>query len=325
MQASSGTVARLGKSISKLARCGGPDLSDIRNYPAPFDFCQFSMDPTESSNTRTKQKPGSTTVYDPHFEDHLISHGVYPPFYRHPNGAPVSKPENLAEIQSRLQAYAEFAEANARAIDEPLVIKDILPILEGKGKEITAGTQTSGGHLLKNLAPLTDGTIAMAKPDIYHGAHLEQLHPDIQEQINNQIIPSRQSNRPIAPNFFIEAKGHEGSIAVARRQATYDGALGARAMHPLQQFGHENSNSVPTDYDNKANTVASTYHSGYLGLHVTHATRARFNNNPDHCTDYPMTQEQRDKLIEQANERCVAGHHQGSAMDCPDEAGENVG
>ncbi|KAL2816799.1 hypothetical protein BDW59DRAFT_182381 [Aspergillus cavernicola] len=303
------------QEISKLSRCGGPDLSDIRNCPAPSHFCQYSMDPTRSNlkrpttDTETKPKTGSTTVYDPHFENHLIDHGVYPPFSTYPDGTELSEPENLAEIQRRLQIprsslalsgslkqeYTEFRKINHNASDEQLVTKDVLPILEGKQK---ACSKTGGGHPFKNLAPLTDGTLAMAKPDFYHGASPNQLNPDIRKQLNNQIIPSSQSNRPITPNFFVEAKGHTG----------------ARAMNSLQQFGNESSGSMPAYHDGNAYTMVS-------------------NNNPDH-TDYVMTQigqwalhgnprtfqegitayrnardlakEQRDEFIKQANERHAA-------------------
>jgi hypothetical protein len=92
----------------------------------------------------------------------------------------------------------------------------------------------------------------------------------------------------MAPNFFVEAKGHDGSIPVATCQACYDGALGARAMHFLQQFGTTGSNNSPAYYDNIAFTMTSAYHSGILGLYTTHPTSSRSNDdNPDHHhTDY---------------------------------------
>jgi hypothetical protein len=45
-----------------------------------------------------------------------------------------------------------------------------------------------------------------------------------------------QHDLPIAPNFFLAAKGPDGSAAVAKRQACYDGALGERGMHSLQSY-----------------------------------------------------------------------------------------
>ncbi|KAL4813853.1 hypothetical protein BDW67DRAFT_177523 [Aspergillus spinulosporus] len=289
------------QEIRRLSRCGGPDLSDIRNYPAPAHFCQYSMDLTNScseraSTTHAKPKIGSTTVYDPHFEEHLTDHGVFPPLSRYPNGIKPSKPENFMEIQRRIRAprpslalsegplerqYEEFIELNNRAVDEQLVIKDILPVLEGKRND---GSKTGSGHPLRNHAHLTDGTLAYARPDVYHGAEPNQVESAIRKQLNDQIIPSNLSNRPVAPNFFVEAKGQHGSVPVAVRQACYYGALGARAMHSLQQYGEKTEKR----YDNKAYVITVTYYSGYLGIYVTHPTRSRLKGNPD--TDYVMTQ-----------------------------------
>ena len=55
-------------------------------------------------------------------------------------------------------------------------------------------------------------------------------------------------------------KGPDGSLAVARWQACYDGALGARAMHSLQSHGQEE-----LVFDN-AYTISSIYHGGQLKM-----------------------------------------------------------
>ncbi|PYI14066.1 hypothetical protein BO99DRAFT_407026 [Aspergillus violaceofuscus CBS 115571] len=92
------------------------------------------------------------------------------------------------------------------------------------------------------------------------------------------------------------------------RQACYDGALGARALHALQLFGNGNGNGAtgecrPT-YDNQAYTLMCTYCSGTLGIYATHPTRSRSNHKPSHqdasttttstttttAADYVMTQ-----------------------------------
>lgn len=44
---------------------------------------------------------------------------------------------------------------------------------------------------------------------------------------------------------------------MAKRQACLDGAVGARAMHRLQNFGED----APV-YDGNAHTFSSTYHAG---------------------------------------------------------------
>ncbi|KAI9043004.1 uncharacterized protein KD926_004795 [Aspergillus affinis] len=298
--------------------------------------------------------PKNTTVYDPHFEEHIGNHGVYLPFSTYPDGTEPSKPENFQEIRTILRTsrpslalspdalekeHEKFVRLSEKAADEQLVIKNILPILEGEEK---ACFWSGAGHPFKKLAPLTDGTLAHARPDFYHGAPLNQLNPAIRKQLKDQVIPTAKSNRPIAPNFFVEAKGHDGSHSVVRRQACYNGALGARAMHSLQQFGNRSGSdttTTPACYDNNAYTMTSTYHSGTLGLYTTHPTQSRFNSNyPHRDTDYLMTrvgkwaldgspesfqqgitayrnardlaQEQRDGFIRQANERYASDRRQ---------------
>lgn len=55
----------------------------------------------------------------------------------------------------------------------------------------------------------------------------------------------------------MEVKGPDGSGAVAKRQACYDGAVGARGIHALRSFGVEDSKTV---YDNHAYTITTAYH-----------------------------------------------------------------
>lgn len=229
----------------------------------------------------------------------------------------------LPESTTLDQEYEDFLELNHDAADKQAVITEVLAVLEGKHR---ARSQVAGGHPFRNMAPLTDGTLASAKPDLYHGARPNQLAPAIQEQLHKQIRPSSQSNRSVAPNFFIEAKGHHGTRRAATRQACYDGALGARAMHSLRLFGGVGDSG----YDDKAYTIMSTYRAGTLRIYTTHPTRSR---SPDRPTDYVMTQighysligspesyregrdayrnsrdlakEYRDEIIRQANKRCA--------------------
>ncbi len=86
----------------------------------------------------------------------------------------------------------------------------------------------------------------------------------------------------MAPNFFLEAKGPDGSAAVATSQARYDGALGARGMHSLQNYGTEE----PT-YDGKAYTYSSTYHNTLLQMYAHHVTAPAA---PGGRPEYHMTQ-----------------------------------
>jgi hypothetical protein len=79
--------------------------------------------------------------------------------------------------------------------------------------------------------------LTAAKPNLYYGARSEQLDQRVCKKLSGHIIPSTQDHLPIAPNFFLAAKEPSGTAKVARKQACYDGALGARGMHSLQSYG----------------------------------------------------------------------------------------
>ncbi|KAK4941007.1 hypothetical protein LTR66_014851 [Elasticomyces elasticus] len=73
---------------------------------------------------------------------------------------------------------------------------------------------------------------------------------------------------PVVPNFFTEGKGPKGRTDVAKRQACYDGAIGARAMLHARSY----ANGGAMVYDGNAYTITSTYHDGVLRMYTTHHT-----------------------------------------------------
>lgn len=110
---------------------------------------------------------------------------------------------------------------------------DVIPTILGKGARPQA---LQRNILFNNLIPLTDGTITQPKPDIYYGARPKELSRPIRDALGHYIMPSTIQGKPLAPNFFIEVKGPNGSAAVATRQVRYDGAIGSRAIHSLQNY-----------------------------------------------------------------------------------------
>ncbi|KMW68959.1 hypothetical protein BDDG_13161 [Blastomyces dermatitidis ATCC 18188] len=336
------------KQIKRVSRLGGPDLTDLRNYPKPESFLEKAMSsrsrsrkrrpgspPSASTDTRGTTKSTSTTPYNRNFQQNLIDHGVYPDGYEYPDGRIPVMPNNWEEINETLarprsslspskfsdEHFQKFKRADTHASKEQPVTTSVIPIIEG---DVDDPKCTGGGYLLGNLAPLTDGTLAQAKPDHFYGARPEQLNRRIRNELCNYIIPSTQDDLPMIPNFFLEAKGPDGSLAVATQQACYDGALGARGMHTLQSYQQDRST-----YDNSAYTLTSTYHGGQLKLYTTHLTEPE---GPGHRPEYIMTQlntwgmtgnletfrqgacayrnardwakEKRDGFIRLANERC---------------------
>ncbi|KAF3484297.1 uncharacterized protein GIQ15_03621 [Arthroderma uncinatum] len=334
--------------IKRLSRQGGPDLSDLRNFPDPHIPCCQSMStnssgrqkrragtPPASDNSNNKStKTTSTTAYNRNFEQKLIDYGVYPKGYEYPDGRVPAKPKNWDEINERLaqprpslspskfseREFEKFERADTNASKEKPVATSVMPTIDG---DIGDPKCVGGDYPFGNLAPLTDGTLAKAKPDHFFGARPEQLDPEIRDKLSEFILPSTQSSLPMAPNFFLETKGPDGSLAVATRKACYHGALGARGIRKLQSYKQDEPSN-----DNNAYTITSTYHGGTLKLYTTHPTAPR---ESDGRPEYIMTQlnawsmvgnadgfrhgasayrnardwakEQRDDLIKSVNER----------------------
>ncbi|KAF1737842.1 hypothetical protein CRV24_003469 [Beauveria bassiana] len=176
-------------------------------------------------------------------------------------------------------AFKSFRESNARAKDEDDVKADVIPIISGPRQ---ANHLLARNTVFGNLEPLTDGTLAPANPNIYYGGYPDELDRSIREELAGHIIPSTMQDKPMAPNFFMEVKGPDGSTAVATRQARYDGAIKSRGIHSLQNYGREEP-----QYDGQAYTYSSTYHDGYLKLYAHHVTAPI---TPGARPEYHMTQ-----------------------------------
>lgn len=152
----------------------------------------------------------------------------------------------------------------------------MIPIIQG---EIRDGRCVGGGIPFNNLdqlprstlanrladIPLDKNALVSGNPGLYYGARPEKLDPRVRTELSGHIIPSTQDGLPIAPNFFLAVKGLDGFLSVARLQACYDGALGARGMHSLQSYGQDD-----TIFDNNAYTISSTYYDGALRLYACH-------------------------------------------------------
>ena len=236
-------------------------------------------------------KTKKSSVYDGGFEQHLIDHGVYPEGYGGVKN--LQEPHNWEEINARLalpraslspsrftrEAFLDFKAKNQEALTEKTVMSKAFPIIAG-----TADISSQENLLFGNLKHLTNGSITKAKPDCYDGSRPADLNKQIREELGPYIVPSTNTAAPCLPNFFTEGKGPNGNTAVCKRQALYDGALGARGIHELRSYV-----DPETAYDNNAYTITSTYHggSGDLTIYTTHPT---LSTNAQNLTDYRMTQ-----------------------------------
>ena len=238
-------------------------------------------------------KTKKSSAYDPAFEQHLIDHGIYPHGYDYDDDDGSVYPDNWEEINERLaqprpslspsrfprEAFRKFENTNMQALTENTVMSKAFPIIAG-----TPNIPSQENLLLGNLKHLTDGSITKAKPDCYDGSRPADLNKQIREVLGPYIVPSTNTAAPCLPNFFTEGKGPNGNTAVCKRQALYDGALGARGIHELRSYV-----DPETAYDKNAYTITSTYHggTGALKLYSTHLTPSM---SPDISIEYQMTQ-----------------------------------
>ncbi|KAM4060511.1 hypothetical protein HRG_001930 [Hirsutella rhossiliensis] len=235
-----------------------------------------SPSPSKCNVTPKTTSTRSTGPYDRAFQQHLIDHDVFPDGYEYPDGRLPPEPENMDEILRALAQpraslspsrftkddFRKFRRADTHASKEREVTTTVIPIVGG---DVGDRKCVAGEIPFTNLEQLTDGTLVPGNPDLYYGARPEQLDRNIRRELNNQIIPSTQHGLPIAPNYLFQAKGPDGSLSVATRQACYDGALGARGIHSLQSY----KQSEP-QYDNKAYTLTSIYHGGTLKMYTSY-------------------------------------------------------
>ncbi|KKK15850.1 hypothetical protein AOCH_005963 [Aspergillus ochraceoroseus] len=280
--------------LKRFSRLGGPDLRELIGYQHPLarrgrsrsGYRQSNGPPkqayTPHSSLRTASEKHSS-AYDANFEQALIDVGIYPVGYP---GHRDRRPKNLDVITNRLERrresisqfddeiFDDFVQRNHDARSEKTVMSNVFPIVRGSA-DIPFGED----KLFGNLEPLADGVVS-AKPDFYDGSLVADCDKKIRQLLSSSIIPSTQEHLPIAPNFFCEGKGPDGSHAVGERQALYNGAVGARAMHTLQGFGRE------ATYDNNAYTITSLYHCGHLQLYTVHPLKSA---HPARETDYQMT------------------------------------
>ncbi|KAK5214905.1 hypothetical protein LTR72_011999, partial [Exophiala xenobiotica] len=226
------------------------------------------------------------------FEQKLIDNGIYPSLYKHPDGHPSQKPVNLSDIKAALpiaraslspsrftaEDFEAFQQANEDASGETTALYKVLPFIAGDERN----HRCEMGLPLSNLKPF-DKDLSEPKPDVYHGAAPSSIHPRVRADLGPYIIPSKaDTSRPAAPNFFVEGKSTQGRPNVAKRQVLIDGAIGARAIHELQNYKAEEPR-----YDKKARSFSATYQDGYLQTYATHITAPL---TPGGAPEYHMTQ-----------------------------------
>jgi hypothetical protein len=235
------------------------------------------------STKATSATPKKSSAYDKAFEQHLNDSNIY---LHGRKSKPKQDTTDLHQSRPSLSpskfsdgAFERFQDEHDHLGSEGDVMRKVIPVITGN-----ANIPNSGDVLFNNLQSITDGETVDAKPDFYDGARFGDVDKKVRNELSPLIIPTRDTRRPVAPNFFLEVKDPEGGAGVAKRQAGYDGAIGARAMHALQNYGAEEP-----AFDGNAYTFSSTYHAGTgtLQLYAHHATPP---TAPVGRPEYHMTQ-----------------------------------
>lgn len=227
-----------------------------------------------------------TSRYNQAYEQKLKDAGVYP-------NDRASRAANMQEIRQHVAKprssltssqfsdgeFQEFRKFCENARNETDVMVDIVPIMAGRRER----EFQPGRNIFLNGLERLDENLKDVQPDVYHGEPPGSIDGRVRDKLEKHIIPVIGGHCPAAPNFFLEGKGPEGSITEARRQACHYGALGARAMHGLQNYGNDH----PV-HDGNAYTLTNTFHAGgYLDIYATHSTpptvpggRPQYHMNP---------------------------------------------
>ncbi|KAI3397514.1 hypothetical protein diail_10726 [Diaporthe ilicicola] len=284
-----GLILKESKALSRFARHGGPYLCDLRGYQPPAGAMRSflksqpaqSTNPTNTTTQHTKTTFSST--HDPNFGRHLTDNNIRPiwqsqePDLESIYEALAARRLSLSLPQFSTESFKSFQKSNLQAKNERDILEDVLPTIFGARD---ANWPIARDMIFNRLEPLTDGTIPSAKPDFAYGGFSKQLDPAVHTELGRFIAPG--PDVPIVPNFFLEVKGPNGSAAVITQQACYDGAIGTRGVHRLQNYGQEEP-----IYDGKPYAFSSTYYDGTLKLYAHHLTAPTTRGGR---SEYHMTQ-----------------------------------
>ncbi|KAK3302639.1 uncharacterized protein B0T15DRAFT_569773 [Chaetomium strumarium] len=225
---------------ARFARYSGPDLRHLRGCPEPKGavYTMASNRSSTSSSQRTRStkstkattaKPKKSSAYNNAFEQHLNDRNIYLNGKSKPN-----QNEDLYQPRPSLSpskfsdgAFERFQDEHKHLGSKGDVMRKVISVITGN-----INIPSSGDVLFNNLESITDKKTVDAKPDFYDGARF-----------------------------------HNGDPCVVKRQAGYDGAIGACAMHALQNYGAEEP-----AFDGNAYTYSSTYYAGQLQLFAHHTT-----------------------------------------------------
>ena len=287
--------AEISVDLKRFARTGGTDLSGIRGFQRPLSvvmaktrnsshaFAEASAVPPPNAKSKSAEqrvepsdeskRTGKTSAYDNNFMTILAERNIEPP-------KRTKRPANYDELTALLeqprsslspsdfsdQDFDQFLDDVENARTESMVMSYVFPRILGSTRYPFTMDKSC-----TNWAPLvSDAELVTPQPDHYDGIRAGPENKLLRQYLDKIIVPA--ADAPFLPNFFIEAKAPRGSMDIATRQAVYDGAFGARAMHFTRNTGNFDGNF--DDFDSKSYTFSATYASGVLKLYAHFLTQS---------------------------------------------------
>ncbi|KAJ4286491.1 hypothetical protein N0V90_013191 [Kalmusia sp. IMI 367209] len=278
--------------IQRFARHGGPDLADIRGYHiynmpraarTQEQDVAAANDPVIATTTSKK----TSSPYDRNFMQTLIDNGVCPPDYEYPGNIQPAQAVDYEQVKEHLlkerndKDLTKLNKSDVKAMSKSLnrtsegTVSDwIFPKLEGT---LVSAREREGRLPFVKLKPLFRNVrLAIPVPDVFYGAVPEQIRLPIREQLSKSIQPTADTDNPILPNCFLAVKGKDGAVAVAERQAYYDGVIGARTIHDLEEYAAGKS-----IFDKKIKSISMTLINGTLTMYGTHVLGPSLREHPE--------------------------------------------
>jgi len=191
----------------------------------------MSSSHASDSSQRTKSTRATTIpskarrsfAYDDNFEQYLTDHNVYLPLRNRqapqPNldgtrlllsaRRPSLSPFRFDDSAFDDSAFNDFLQEN-EAKSEGTVMRNVIPIITGN-----PGIPNEGNLPFTSFKSLIEGLAVNAVPDFFNGATLGNVDKTVREDLSEIIVPTKHADVPVAPNFFLEAKGPGGSAHVA--------------------------------------------------------------------------------------------------------------
>lgn len=216
------------------------------------------------------EKTPRVSAYSPNFAQMLADNGVSQASRSHRaanhhewNEVLIQPRPSLSPSRMSDGHYDRFVKAIEEAETEGEVMTQVFPKIVGNPRYPSRHNVPLG-----NLDPIAKH-IVVPQPDYYEGDIPRRGNRQLRRQLETSIVPSSRTNYPFLPNLFVEAKGPDGSLAVAKRQACHDRALGARAMHRVENLGRTRE-----IFENKARTASVVLHGeGSLALFSHHLSQ----------------------------------------------------